>query len=79
MEICTDTRPLNGCPDATNKCDTPECPATCFCEDHCSFEICKLDEAPKSCLDGTNGKWHAASSYWVATVKGLYMLLSTYI
>ena len=77
--LCTDTRPVNGCPEATKSCDAPECMATCFCEDHCSFEKCKFDDPPKRCLDGTTGKWHTASSYWIATFEGINILPILYI
>ena len=63
----------------TKSCNTLECAATCFCEDHCSFETCKFDEAPIKCLDGTDGKWYTASPYWAVRFEGINMiLLDTY-
>ena len=30
---------------------------TCFCEDHCSLEICRLDQPPERCLPNKDTAW----------------------
>ena len=65
-------RPLDGCPIGTDECNGDGCPNTCFCEDHCSWKICKLEKPPKNCLMHTNRKWHynQRNYYWETTWKG---------
>ena len=29
----------------------------CFCEDHCSWDVCRLQKPPEKCLSGTNSSW----------------------
>ena len=41
----TKPRPASGCPEGTI-----DGLSSCFCEDHCSWEVCRLDEAPNTCL-----------------------------
>ena len=40
----------------------------CYCEDHCSWEICRLYEAPDECLIGTDSAWlwDSPKRIWVA-------------
>ena len=54
---------------------SPPCPyglnfkdSTCFCEDHCSFDICRLEIPPDYCLAGINGwwAWNSIQMYWMA-------------
>ena len=44
---------------------------TCHCEDHCSWDLCRLTEPPDQCLQGTNSKWQwdDVKSAWVAQIK----------
>lgn len=68
--------PVIGCPKEAVHCQMPKalekfmCPATCYCEDHCSFERCKLDVPPKGCLNGLplepTWSWDSRQNYWVA-------------
>ena len=50
-------RPSEGCPEKTTGCYALGCPATCYCEDHCSWESCNLNTHPEECFDGVNGIW----------------------
>ena len=41
---------------------------TCYCEDHCTWYTCRLENPPLDCLVGTNSewKWDQQKLYWVA-------------
>lgn len=43
---------------------------TCICEDHCSWDICRLHEAPEECLIGVDSRWvwDYQKEIWVAQV-----------
>ena len=62
----------NGCPKGTIGCSNGRCPSTCYCEDHCSWERCVLEEATPSCLASVSSKWTWESDgmYWVAQFSG---------
>ena len=66
-------RPLDGCPIGTDECNGDGCPNTCFCEDHCSWEKCYLNDPPKDCLENMGGAWaeNPSGGFWTATSKGL--------
>ena len=53
--------------------------ATCFCEDHCSWRMCKLRIPPPECLSSalvaTEWAWDDKNSYWIAQVKGNNFLI----
>ena len=58
-------RPNSGCPSGTfDGLDT------CFCEDHCSWSICRLTNPPENCLSRGHGKkiwaWDNIKESWVA-------------
>ena len=77
-------RPKEGCPENTYGCVGNDCNAlqsqTCFCEEHCSWAICRLDD-PKSsdlsneehCLREVKGRWvwDPQQLYWVAQILGM--------
>ena len=58
-------RPTSGCPygtfDSLN---------TCFCEDHCSWDICRLVNPPNGCLSRIKGEviwvWDNNEDAWAA-------------
>ena len=58
-------QPATGCPfgtfDSLN---------TCFCEDHCSWETCRLINPPQDCLSKIDGEaiwaWDVVEDAWVA-------------
>ena len=56
--------PNRGCPHGTFKGKD-----TCFCEDHCSWEICRLMDPPNNCIiEGKLfWKWDENRDAWVAT------------
>ena len=58
-------RPASGCPSGTFNSMR-----TCFCEDHCSWEICRLITPPHNCLSRIDGEaiwsWDALNDAWVA-------------
>lgn len=57
--------PDSGCPPGTFKGID-----TCFCEDHCSWEICRLINPPKDCLSRIDGGaawlWDDIEDAWTA-------------
>lgn len=65
-------RPPDGCPEDTSGCNSPGCPNTCYCEDHCSWDKCILLSPPDECLHGTDSEWFKDTelNYWVAKIKG---------
>ena len=58
-------RPASGCPSGTF-----DSMNTCFCEDHCSWEACRLINPPHNCLTRIDGEaiwfWDAVNDAWVA-------------
>ena len=47
-------------------------PHTCFCEDHCSWEVCRLDRPPYRCLPRINTAWvwDSEKLFWTAQETG---------
>ena len=47
---------------------------TCFCEDHCSWRLCRLHQPPEKCLADRHSEWvwDAQNMYWVAQKKGYF-------
>ena len=46
----------------------------CSCEPHCSWDLCRLEEGPLDCLNGTKSKWrwNNEKNAWVAQMnKGI--------
>ena len=68
-------RPGNGCPKNTYGCVGKSCNSleTCFCEEHCSWETCRLVESPKECLHGMSSIWiwDTQRMLWVAHKSGI--------
>ena len=60
-------RPSSGCPKGTVEGIT-----TCFCEDHCSWEVCRLDRPPYRCLPRINTAWvwDSEKLFWTAQETG---------
>ena len=56
-------RPTDGCP--INTIDGID---TCFCEDHCSWNKCRLAKPPNKCLENTvfEWKWNLVENHWTA-------------
>ena len=49
---------------------------TCFCEYHCSWDKCRLEDPPNECLFGTQSKWFWDSNknFWIAQIlEGIEM------
>ena len=63
------------CPSNTYGCSGDSCnrPQSCFCEEHCSWEICRLVEYPEMCLKDVNSfwNWDATKLGWVAQIEGM--------
>ena len=75
IEIASE-QPSEGCPIGSYGCKAENCSNTCFCEDHCSWKMCKLKEQdmpPKSCIAHTDLKWHfdQQKNYWRAKKEGI--------
>ena len=58
-------RPSYGCPKGTFDGVT-----TCYCEDHCSWEACRLLNPPLNCLSNMKEDgvwaWDSIQKFWVA-------------
>ena len=69
--------PLEGCPEGTKGCTDGRCPYTCFCEEHCSWEKCALEDPPDHCLSRVNSKWiwDSDKTTWVARMNGMILQL----
>ena len=65
-------RPPDGCPINTLGCKNHTCPNTCFCEDHCSWKKCRLENPPKSCVADSIRKWYFddGKKYWKTILQG---------
>ena len=49
----------------------------CTCNEHCSWDLCRLAEPPKTCLVGTNSEWHWDSlknGYAAQIVTGIHVV-----
>ena len=61
--------PSDGCPEGTF-----DGISTCFCEDHCSWNMCRLNHPPGNCLkrlsmtmvNNVTWQWDSKEKYWVA-------------
>ena len=72
-------RPSEGCPETTSGCNAIGCPATCYCEDHCSWERCLLTDPPTDCFEDDNGAWEKEGNVWVAKFRGNYVEVSIHL
>ena len=77
LDIATD-RPTNGCPVGTYGCEDVICPNTCFCEEHCSWNSCKLKNPPMSCIFHANSKWEYDhhTHFWRRSSEGIFVYIS---
>ena len=66
--------PTNGCPSNTYGCTGSNCssPHTCFCEEHCSWEMCRLTQCPEECVRDVKSTWawNSDKHFWVAQLEG---------
>ena len=64
-DLVTPSKPINGCPNSTL-----DNAYTCFCEDHCSWDACRLKIPPQNCLSSFDKSvawaWNSKDMYWVA-------------
>ena len=64
--------PQGGCPANTYGCSGNDCnrPQSCFCEEHCSWETCRLADSPENCLNDVKSvwSWDVKKHFWVAQV-----------
>ena len=63
----------NGCPKNTRlhyRGENEEY-MTCSCEEHCSWDLCRLEEAPEACLQGTARQWvwNPIKNAWATQIK----------
>ena len=54
-------RPSEGCPEGTIDGIT-----TCFCEDYCSWNICRLKHPPINCPMVMSWQWYSDGMHWMA-------------
>ena len=59
------TPQADGCPPGTFDGNS-----TCFCEDHCSWSVCRLDQPPINCPRADWWSWDARRMHYVAQVNG---------
>ena len=47
-----------------------EGPGSCSCEDHCGWDVCRLEVAPLDCIAGTYSEWQwdYVKHAWVAQI-----------
>ena len=71
-------RPSDGCPVGAFGCIDRACPNSCYCEDHCSWKKCKLEDPPEGCLIHSDRKWFydEENRYWRANLKGRFAIFS---
>ena len=55
------SRPLRGCPAGTEEGIT-----TCFCQDHCSWAVCRMKNPPENCPKVESWIWDYNNMYWTA-------------
>ena len=73
--------PKSGCPSGSYGCTGDDCnyPETCFCEEHCGWERCRLFEKPEECLTKAQSSWiwDLKQNLWVAqTGTGMIMKIT---
>ena len=65
-------RPKYGCPKNDYGCTGNDCshPEKCFCEEHCSWDKCRLFKYPTNCLKNVRSGWiwDSVQNFWVAQV-----------
>ena len=47
----------------------------CSCNEHCSWDLCKLSEPPEDCLQGTGAEWQwddIKEAYIAQIIQGIY-------
>ena len=66
------SRQLNGCPT-----DTLDGITTCFCDEYCSWDVCRVDEPPKKCPMVSSWEWNSNQNYWFARSQGNHLLKSS--
>ena len=73
QDLAIASRPSGGCPIGTFGCGEKKCPNTCFCEDHCSWKKCRLENPPQSCLYNTKLKWDfdGYRNHWKSVIRGI--------
>ena len=54
-------RPNDGCPKGTI-----DGISTCFCEDHCSWNVCRLKHPPMNCPMVMSWQWYSEGMHWMA-------------
>ena len=49
----------------------------CTCNEHCSWDLCRVLDPPRDCLRETNSewKWDDLKAYVAQIVKGIYFVL----
>ena len=70
LSVLIPRRTKMGRPANTYGCSGDVCndQSNCFCEEHCSWDVCRLEEPPNDCLYGTKSiwKWDHLKNAWVA-------------
>ena len=58
-------RQKDGCPQGTF-----DGISTCFCEDHCRWNLCRLDRPPSDCPKVSRWRLNSEGTYYVAQITG---------
>ena len=68
-------RPHKRCPEKSFGCSGEDCnrPQTCFCEEHCGWEVCRVFEYPEECLTEVKSVWvwNSKKQFWAAQLGGI--------
>ena len=69
----------DGCPNRGQYKTSQGLDGSCSCEDHCSWDMCRIAVAPTECLKGTYSEWQwdYVKKAWVAQVTQGNIVLIT--
>ena len=64
------------CPEGTIDCVNCGFVGMCFCEDHCSWKVCRLNQPLDECAAAGNSKWvwDSRNMHWVAQMTGTLLV-----
>ena len=68
------------CPSNTygNSGDDYTSPQNCYCEEHCTWEACRLLDSPEDCVRdvGSFWSWDSKKRFWIAQIGGTIFYLT---
>ena len=53
-------------------------PQNCYCEEHCTWEACRLLDSPEDCVShvGSFWSWDSKKRFWIAQIGGTIFYLT---